>query len=458
MPKTLVAIGIACLVSFSAPAQTLGPDFTALSASVLPTTVHIHVERGPLIAAGIQQLSRDYALPVPTPRRGGVQTSTGSGVIIDEDGVVLTNHHVVNGAQRIVITMVDQRRYDATVIGHDPRTDIALLAINGDGPFATAEFDESVAVAVGEWVVAVGHPFDFPFTVTAGIVSALGRRNLGRNEIQDYIQTDVAVNPGSSGGPLFNRAGQLVGINTAIFSPDKEHLSSAGISFAIPAAMAMRVGTEITTHGRIRYSALGINTEDARSTDQQPRPGARVARVIAGGPAERAGLRRGDVITAVDGEAIADSAALDGLVLARAVGTDLNLAVRRGKRTFFTQAKTADADQLGPASAANIPAADAVAWGGLTMVDANPERLMQMGIVLPKDTHQGVLVLDVAPGSAAAASGLIPGDVLLKVHKSPVTGVDDLLKSVENQPVVLVAFWRGTNRYLAVLAIGKQHQ
>ena len=456
MFKTVVAIGIACLVSFAAPAQTLGPDFTVLSASVLPTTVHIHVERGPLVAAGIQQLSRDYALPVPKPSTGAVQTSTGSGVIIDEDGVVLTNHHVVNGAQRIVITMVDQRRYEASVIGHDPRTDIALLAIDGDGPFSAAQFSESVAVAVGEWVVAVGHPFDFPFTVTAGIVSALGRRNLGRNEIQDYIQTDVAVNPGSSGGPLFNTAGQLVGINTAIFSPDKEHLSSAGISFAIPAAMAMRVGEEIVTPGRIRYSAIGITTEDAQPTEQQPQPGARIARVIAGGPAERAGLRRGDVITAVDGEAIADSAALDALVLTRAVGSELSLNVRRGKRSFLTQAKTADADQLGPTSTADLPATDAVTWGGLTMVDATPKRLMQMGVVLPKDTHEGVLVLDVAPDSAAATSGLIPGDVLLKVHKSPLTGVDDLLKSVDNQSVVLVAFWRGTNRYLAVLAIGEQ--
>lgn len=454
MLKTLIAIGAACLVSFAAPAQTLGPDFTELSASVLPTTVHIHVERGPVVAAGIQQLSRDYALPVPKPSTGAVQTSTGSGVIIDEDGVILTNHHVINGAQRIVITMVDQRRYEATVIGHDPRTDIALLSIEGGGPFAAARISDSVTVAVGEWVVAVGHPFDFPFTVTAGIVSALGRRNLGRNEIQDYIQTDVAVNPGSSGGPLFNASGHLVGINTAIFSPDKEHLSSAGISFAIPAAMALRVGAEIVKHGRIRYSALGVGTEDAPSTEQQPQPGARVTRVIAGGPAEQAGLRRGDVITAVDGEAIADSAALDALVLTRAVGTKLKLDVRRGKRSFLTQAKTADADQLGPASGANISAPDAVTWGGLTMVDATPNRLTQMGIVLPPDTREGVLVLDVAPDSAAATSGLIPGDVLLKVHNSPLTGVDDLLKSVDNQPVVLVAFWRGTNRYLAVLAIG----
>ena len=220
------------------------------------------------------------------------------------------------------------------------------------------------------------------------------------------------------------------------------------------AAMALRVGAEIVKHGRIRYSALGVGTEDAPSTEQQPQPGARVTRVIAGGPAEQAGLRRGDVITAVDGEAIADSAALDALVLTRAVGTKLKLDVRRGKRSFLTQAKTADADQLGPASGANISAPDAVTWGGLTMVDATPNRLTQMGIVLPPDTREGVLVLDVAPDSAAATSGLIPGDVLLKVHNSPLTGVDDLLKSVDNQPVVLVAFWRGTNRYLAVLAIG----
>ena len=453
MNKRIVILIAGMLHSIAAFAKPLGPDFTELSAAVLPTTVHIHVERGATVAAGIQQLHRDYAIPSLKSDSKRVQLSTGSGVVIDARGLILTNHHVVDGAQQIRITLANQRAYEASIVGHDPRTDIALLSIETDDQFTAARIREAADLRVGEWVVAVGHPFDFPFTVTAGIVSALGRRNLGQHEIQDYIQTDVAVNPGSSGGPLFNRNGELVGINTAIFSPDKENLSSAGISFAIPAAMALRVAEEIVTYGRVRYSALGAVTEDAPASNAQPQPGARVTRVMAGSPAETAGLRRGDVITAVDDEPIPSSAALDALVLTRAIDSTLTLMVRRGKRAFLTEAKTVDADVLGPASRPTSPPKDAVEWAGLTMVDAKAKRLTQMGISLPSDAHGGVLVLDVAPDSSAAKAGLVRGDVLLKVHKTPLTGVDDLLKSVDNQAVVLVAFWRGKNRYLAALAI-----
>ncbi len=454
MTMTLRALVPGLLWSMACLATPPGPDFTALSAEVLPTTVHIRVERGAIIAAGIQQMARDYALPTPRQTNGQVQTSTGSGVIMSEDGLVLTNHHVINGAQRVLVTLVDQRAYEASVVGHDPRTDIALLKIEGDGPFDTATFTPDSTVAVGQWVIAVGHPFDFPFTVTAGIVSALGRRDLGRNEIQDYIQTDVAVNPGSSGGPLFNTEAELVGINTAIFSPDKENLASAGISFAIPAAMAMRVAKEITTHGRVRYSSIGAKTEDAAATEREPRPGARIAQVIAGGPAEKAGLRRGDVITAVNGEPISGSGALEALVLTRAIGDSLDLKVRRGTRSFLTKAKTVDAAKVGPRNRKSKPPSDATRWAGLTMVDATPKRLMQMGISLPKGTHDGVLVIGVEEGSSGAKAGIVPGDVLMNVHETALTGVDDLIKSVENQSVVLVAFWRGKNRYLAALATG----
>lgn len=453
MNKRTVILIAGMLHSIAAFATPLGPDFTELSAAVLPTTVHIHVERGATVAAGIQQLHRDYAIPSLKSDSQRVQISTGSGVIIDARGLILTNHHVVDGARHIRITLANQRTYEASIVGHDPRTDVALLSIETDDRFTAAQVNEAADLEVGEWVVAVGHPFDFPFTVTAGIVSALGRRNLGQHEIQDYIQTDVAVNPGSSGGPLFNQSGELVGINTAIFSPDKENLSSAGISFAIPAAMAIRVAEEIVTHGRIRYSALGAVTEDAPASDAQPQPGARVTRVMAGSPAEAAGLRRGDVITAVDGEPIPSSAALDALVLTRAIESTLALTVRRGKRAFLTKAKTVDAEILGPASSPGSTPKDAVEWAGLTMVDASAKRLTQMGISLPSDAQDGVLVLDVAPDSSAAKAGLVRGDVLLEVHKTPLRGVDDLLKSVDNQSVVLVAFWRGKNRYLAALAI-----
>jgi len=438
----------------TASAQSIGPDFAELSQAVLPTTVHIHVERGPLIAPGIQQMARDYALPTPRPDDGAVRVSTGSGVIMDPKGLVFTNHHVVNGARTIRVTLHDQRRFEATLVGHDPRTDVALLQIKSNGPFEAATFGDSDALAVGQWVVAVGHPFDFPFTVTAGIVSALGRRGLGQNEIQDYIQTDVAVNPGSSGGPLFNTAGEVVGINTAIFSPDKENLANAGISFAIPSSMATRIAAELIQHGRVRYASIGVLTEDASPSQSKPQPGARVTQVIARGPGEKAGLRRGDVILNVDGEPVPSSNALTGLILSRAVGSTLQLKVRRGKKSILTPIKTAIADDIEASNDTKQAQIKGHKWAGMTLVDATQERLTKRGIALPSDAFGGVLIIAIDPNSAAAMAGLRIGDVLLKLQDTPVPGVDGLPATVDNQSVVMVSFWRGQNFYLAVLANG----
>lgn len=439
-----------------ASAQPIGPDFVDLAQTVLPTTVHIHVERGPLIASGIQQMARDYALPTPRPDDGAVQVSTGSGVIMDPKGLVLTNHHVVNGARNIRITLHDQRRFEAKLVGHDPRTDVALLKIQSDGPFKAATFGDSDTLAVGQWVVAVGHPFDFPFTVTAGIVSALGRRALGQNEIQDYIQTDVAVNPGSSGGPLFNTASEVVGINTAIFSPDKENLANAGISFAIPSSMATRIADELIEHGRVRYSSIGVQTNDASPSKSMPRPGARVTQVVARGPGEDAGLRRGDIIVTVNGKPVPSKKALEGLILSRAVGSTLQLGIRRGKKSFLTPIKTADADDVESSKDPSKTRIKGEKWAGMTLVDSTQKRLTQRGISIPKDAFGGALIVGLEPDSIAAMAGLRIGDVLLKIQNTPIPGVDDLLTTVDNHPVAMVTFWRGQNFYLAVLATGVQ--
>ena len=437
-------------VSSAAQGAGLGPDFVSLSADVLPTTVHIRVERGSLITAGIQQLARDFSMPTLKPDRGQVAVSSGSGVIFSADGVVLTNHHVINGAQRIMVTLFDQRRFEAKVLGSDPRTDVAVLQIQGEGPFDAADFGEAQPLAVGQWVVAVGHPFDFPFTVTAGIVSALGRRGLGHNEIQDYIQTDVAVNPGSSGGPLFDTAGHVVGINTAIFSPDKENLASAGISFAIPVAMAREIGTKLSSGQKIARTGIGVSVVDAPASREEPRQGVRVSRVMAGGDAEDAGLRRGDIIFTVDDEPTPDSAHFRRLIQTREIGTKLRIGIARGGRSRLILVKTEDASRIGSlgSNSGDKPAV----WAGLSLVDTTVERLQERGIALPSSVARGVLVTAVEPDSSGALAGLLPGDVLLQIHKMPINGVDELLSKVENRGVVLISFWRGTNRYLAALA------
>ena len=446
----LLVITLVMSISRSAYGNPIGPDFTRVSEAVLPTTVHIRIERGPLIAAGIQQMARDYAIPVPRHDAEGVRQSTGSGVIFDERGLVLTNHHVINGAKEIRVTLYDQTSFEATVLGSDPRTDVAVLRIQGKGPFPAAIIGDSEEIRVGQWVIAVGHPFDFPFTVTAGIISALGRRNLGKNEIQDYIQTDVAVNPGSSGGPLFNTDGLVVGINTAIFSPDKENLANAGISFAIPSRMAIQIAQQLAERGAVAYAGIGVSTEDESSTQNDPRPGAKITQVQAGSPAESAGLRRGDVIVSVNGEPTATSLAFQSLVIAQAVGTKLAIRHKRGNKTRLIHVKTVDASTIG--SSAPLDATNATLWRGMHLVDANEKNLSQRGISLPKDVPSGVLITAIEPDSPADLAGLLPGDVLLKAQKSSIAGVDDLLKTVENKRVVMISFWRGKSQYLAAVA------
>ena len=438
------------LAPASALAQGIGPDFTALSAAAVRATVHIQVERGPLIAAGIQQLARERLIPVPRPQASGLQTSSGSGVIFDKSGLVLTNHHVINGATTLRVSMHDKRVFKAEVVGSDPRTDLAVLAIKGPGPFEAANFALDAPVQVGEWVVAVGHPFNFPFTVTAGIVSALGRRGLARNEIQDYIQTDVAVNPGSSGGPLFDTTGAVVGINTAIFSPDKENTASAGISFAIPAAMAHRVASKLAAGEPIATAGIGLRIDDAQATATESRQGARVTQVIAGGPAEQAGVRRGDIIYAVDGVRVGGRADFTGVLQAKDVGVLVSLDLARGPVSKIIEVRTQDASKIG--AQLGVEKEKTKQWAGLSMMDATPERLLARGISAPNRDGGSVLVTAVEPGSPASVAGLLPGDVLLQIQESPIKSVDELLKTVDNRRVVLVSFWRGESRYLAALA------
>ena len=442
--------GVLWATARPATAQPIGPDFTALSESVLPTTVHIHVERGPLIASGIQQMAWDRLIPSPRRDSKAIKTSTGSGVIVDKSGLVLTNHHVINAAANIQVTLHDQRIFKATVVASDPRTDLAMIQIQGDGPFEPATFDTSGSVKVGQWVVAVGHPFNFPFTVTAGIISALGRRGLAQNEIQDYIQTDVAVNPGSSGGPLFNTRGEVVGINTAIFSPDKENLANAGISFAIPSEMALDIGMQLAKGLPITSSGIGVRTANAINSKIENRPGARITRVIAGSPAETAGLRRGDIIFAVDGRPVSSSSDFKGLVQSRKIGSKLRIDFGRGSKEKSTNVTTIDAGKIG-ASALNNQATQAI-WAGLSLADTTQKNLTERGVSLPQNVVSAALITQVKPDSPGSKAGLLPGDVILEIYDTSIDSVDDLLKTVENQSVVLISFWRGQNRYLAALA------
>lgn len=431
-----------------AAARALGDAFSLVAEQAGPATVYIQADKGRALSLGLQQLVQEYALPDIQQSGWGWSSSTGSGVIVSPEGLVLTNHHVISGARALLVTLWDKRTYSAQVIGSDPRTDVAVLQITGDGPFPSAPIGDSDTLKIGHWVLAIGHPFEFQFTVTAGIVSARGRRNVIEDEIQDYIQTDAAVNPGSSGGPLFNLDGEVVGINTAIFTPEGGPVQHAGISFAIPSNMAWRIAQDLQEHGRADRGGIGVTTRDVRATPEHPSPGAEVTHVVAASPAEAAGLRRGDLILSVNGEPIGSSEDLLALVRARGANEPLQITFERSSLQRTITLTTAAAGALSESS--SLPEGS-LSWGGMSLIEATDELLATFGVALPASVT-GVLVLAVDPNSPAASAGLAPGDVLLRIGGETLTGLPHLLSLSQDRTTALVHFWRGDGEVLAALA------
>ncbi len=432
-------------------ARALGTAFADLAERVAPSTVHIAAIKSQGLSAGVSQILRDYRLPLPVPAGPAVGRSTGSGVILTDDGVVLTNHHVVGGANDITVTLHDKRAYRAEIIGSDPRTDVAVLQIRAeDGEvFQPARLGDSDRIRIGEWVVAIGHPFDFSFTVTAGIVSARGRRNLNPREISDYIQTDAAVNPGSSGGPLFSLDGEVIGINTAIFNPGP-NAAHAGISLAIPSNMARRIVGELQATGRVARAAIGVSTRDRAATAENARPGAEITRVLADSPAEEAGLRRGDVIIAIDGEPVANSEDLRGIVLARGVDVGMRMTLERSGELRAVQVETRDGRDLAAPDLA-VPA-DAMEWGGLVVAPVTDARAGRLGVSPPERDPAGLIVLAVAPASAGAAAGVLPGDIVLEVQRKPIGTTAELWEATKSRRSSTITLWREGGTSVAILA------
>ena len=433
----------------------LGTAFADLAERVGPTTVHIESRSAGGVSTGLDQLSRDFAFTLPQQQaaeRDDGPRSTGSGVIIASKGLVLTNHHVVGGAREVYVTLNDKRRFPATVVGSDPRTDVAVLQLQTrpeDLPLPAADIGDSDTIRVGEWVMAVGHPFDFQFSVTVGILSARGRRDLTRDEIQDYLQTDAAVNPGSSGGPLFNMDGELVGINTAIFNPGRT-AQNAGIAFAIPSNMATRIARELRETGRVGRATMGVQAETRPATTDNPRPGAELMRIFPDSPAERAGLRRGDVVIAVDGEPVASEKELRSVILARGAGAVLTIRVERGTKTVDIQVETRAARDVS-LPGLDMPR-DSGEWAGLVLTPPSVERMAALGVTPPEDERfRGLLVLSVAPASSGAAAGLVAGDILLAVAGTPIEDPAQLDVILEGKRSAAVTFWRDGGMATAVV-------
>jgi serine protease Do len=355
--------------------------------------------------------------------------SLGSGFIISADGYILTNHHVVNNADEIIVKLTDRRELVAKLIGSDARTDIALLKVQATG-LPTVTIGSPNELKVGEWVLAIGSPFGFDQSVTAGIVSAKGRSLPGGNYVP-FIQTDVAINPGNSGGPLFNMDGKVVGINSQIYSRTGGYM---GLAFAIPMDVVMNVVQQVKNSGKASHGWLGVQIQDvtrqlAESFGMKKPQGALVSKIIPNSPAEKAGLQIGDIITEFNGQAIEKSADLPPMVGMTPINQEAKLTVIRQGDTETISFKVGllpDEDKKPVLSKTETKPSNKL---GITVIDITDEQREALDNV-----KNGVLVQDVESGSGADA-GIQSGDVILRIQNNVIRNVADFDKIVKNLPV-----------------------
>ncbi|TCT20985.1 DegQ family serine endoprotease [Thermomonas haemolytica] len=472
----------------SAPAPDLVgnlPDFTRLVEETGPAVVSVQAEiGGKPQARRLQQMPQDgdddggddqipeffrrFFGPGLTPMPGmpgmpgnpGMRprgVSLGTGFIISSDGYVLTNHHVIDGADKVTVKLSDRREFTAKVVGSDPQSDVALLKIDAKG-LPVMRIGDSRTLKPGQWVVAIGSPFGLDHSVTAGIVSAVGRANPGADQrYVPFIQTDVAINRGNSGGPLLNTRGQVVGINSQIFSNSGGYM---GVSFAIPIDVAMNAVQQLKATGKVVRGQLGVQVQamdrdTARALGLAEASGALVAAVEPGSPAERAGLLRQDVIRSVNGQPIYDSSDLPPIIGAMAPGTKVTLeVVRDGKpRTLVATLNALDEATAAaggmPGGAGKAPARAEGNALGIVGQDLTAEQRQRLGL----QGKEGVLIARIT-GDAARDAGLQPGDVVLAVGRNDVgsaAALDAQLRAAgTDKPVMLLVRRGGGTRYVAV--------
>jgi serine protease Do len=383
----------------------------------------------------------------------------GSGVIVSKDGYVLTNNHVVAEAKEIKVTINDKREFDATVVGTDPKSDLAVIKIKGspDG-LVPAEFGDSSKLRLGDVVLAIGNPLGVGQTVTMGIVSAKGRADLGITAYEDFIQTDAAINPGNSGGALINTEGKLVGINTAILSRTGGY---QGIGLAIPSSMAQPIMETLKQSGKVSRGFLGVGIQDvdhdlAAALKLSNQNGVLLTEVRSGGPGAKGGLLRGDVVTKVDGKAVTSTGQFRNLIASSGVRKRVTLEVMRDGKPVSVGVElgevpdeaTADGSSAAPGSAPQATSGGAL--DGVTLEELTPQHRRTLG--LSADVQRGVVITDLEARSPAAKAGLRPGDVVLELNR---VQVDSLAKFKEQYAkasgdVLLLVHRRGASVFLVV--------
>lgn len=433
--QMVASAAFACAALLAPLAQAELPDFRPLAESQSKAVVNISASaKSKGRAATPQEVPEIFRrffgeefgyAPAPRDRQ-----SFGSGFIISADGYVLTNNHVVQGADKVTVRLSDRRELDAEVIGADERSDVALLKIDAKDLPAVMKVGNPEELKVGEWVMAIGSPFGFDYSVTAGIVSAKSRA-LPNESYVPFIQTDVAINPGNSGGPLLNMNGEVVGINSQIYSRSGGFM---GLSFAIPIDVAMEVVEQLKSDGHVARGYLGVVTQDitrdlAEAYGLSKPAGALVAKVLPGTPAEKAGVKEGDVITRFNGKDIGLSTELPQLIGRAKVGEKLPLeVVREGKSkvlSFEVAALPEDEDLAAAKAKSDKPDINRL---GISIRDLNPQEKAQLKL------EGGVVVLQVVEGAGADA-GLRPGDVIVALNRKPVATVQQFVETAKAVPV-----------------------
>ncbi|MEZ5957939.1 MAG: Do family serine endopeptidase [Hyphomonadaceae bacterium] len=488
--RTLIAGGaaVALFAGFAAPtllaanAQEINPtasapphgapgSFADLIERVRPAVVSISVRQRP---DAVQQPSLEGLPPGfeeffrgrPGQQGGPAPTSLGSGFFVSQDGVIVTNHHVIDGAEEITIRTSDGRDHPADIVGSDEATDVAVLRIRGGGRFPFVTFDDASHVRVGDWVVAVGNPFGLDGTATAGIVSAMGRTDAGSSAYVDYMQIDAPINRGNSGGPTFDLAGNVIGVNSAIFSPTG---GNVGIGFAIPANTANAIVQQILRNGRVTRGWIGVSIQPldadiANSLGLDEARGALVATVTPDGPAARAGLQQGDVILTFNGQRIENSRDLTQRVGATAIGQNSRVEIlRNGRRQTLTLRLGERPSEQQLASANTPPNATpqpqpeegggvAQSSLGLSVRPLTSEDRTRLSL---RANENGLVITSVEPTSDAAQKGIRAGDVIMQAGGRQIRTAAELAAAVEaarraNRPLLLQVSNRAGRGFVAV--------
>jgi serine protease Do len=363
--------------------------------------------------------------------------SLGSGVIVDSRGYILTNNHVIEQADEIEVRLSDKRKFSATVVGKDPKTDLAVIKIDATGALPVARLGDSDKIRTGEWAIAIGNPFGLDQTVTVGVISAVGRADMGITTYEDFIQTDASINPGNSGGPLLNLQGEVVGVNTAIVASGK------GIGFAIPINMAREIKDRLIAQGKVVRAWLGVGIQElteelAAQFGVKPEDGVLVGNVMADTPAERGGLKPGDIIQEFNGNKISNVRQLQREVAQSPIGSPARLQVLREKQPMTLTVVLGEQPTDLRAGRESSPA-EATEQFGLTVQDLTPELRNQLRLT----NVDGVIVSGVDEAGAAARAGVRPGDVITEVNREPVKSARDFTR-------ILGQMRRGANLLLLV--------